>query len=236
MRRLWTVLFVLAGLNALGLRAADELKEPTEEQKAAAARERIKAAKLIEELASEDFGAREGAEKGLIALGAGILPQVKDALTATKDTEVKTRLDRVTKALALDGEKDPDALAKLGKEDALAKRYAEAAKFYAKAADQYKKLAADEKDEVKQKDLAAKADKSAKRKTRAEGLAKNGTEEGGEEGGNGVRVIRRNQGGAQVQIVIQGGGGAGQAQVQIGGVAVAGEGAEEGEEGGNEDW
>lgn len=232
MRRLWTVLFVLAGISAFGLHAADEPKEPTEEQKAAASRERIKAAKLIEELGSDDFGAREGAEKALKEMGVGILPQVKTAIASTKDTEVKTRLDRVSKALALEGEKDPDALAKLGKEDALAKRYAEAAKFYAKALEEFKKQAADEKDEVKQKELAAKADKNAKRKARAEGLAKNNADEGGEDAGNGVRVIRRNQGGMQVQIVVQGGS-AGQAQVQVGGMELTGDDAEEG---GNEDW
>lgn len=215
MRIVWisALAMVLCGMS---LRA-----ENTADQDAGATRLRIKAAKLIGELGAEEFGTREAAEKSLIEMGAPVLPQVKEALADTKDTEARTRLDRVRKALALAGETDPDQLAKIAREEALGLRYDSAAKFYAKAADLYGKQAEAETDEAKKKDLTAKAEQSTKRKARAEGLTP--SEAVAENGG---RVIVRQQGGGNARVVIQVQGNGGKVQLL----------EAESEAGGDSDW
>lgn len=219
MRIVWiSVLAVLPGV--LHLHAEDAA-----DQDANAARLRIKAAKLIEELGADDFGTREAAEKTLSGMGAPVFPQVKEALANTKDTEARARLDRVRKVLALEGETDPDQLAKIAREEALAKRYGTAAKYYGKAGALYGKQAEGETDEAKKKDWASKSEKSAKRKERAEGLAGQ-TDTIGE---NGERVIVK----GNTRVVIRAQGGAGAGQIQINGMDVETEGQDEG---GNGDW
>ena len=54
---------------------------------------------LVEQLASEEFDAREQAERGLLALGKGAVEPLRLALAASTDAEARSRIQRVLDAL-----------------------------------------------------------------------------------------------------------------------------------------
>lgn len=181
---LWLALF-----SILSIACAEEKKALSEE-------DGKKAAQLIKDLGAESFEARNNAEKGLIALGAGVLPLAKDAAANSADMEVKTRAARVLKAIALEAETDPVELAKYARAEAEGKRYADAAKFYAKAKTLFQQAADKSADEAAKKELAEKSKKAAQREERAAAMAK--TNEGGDNGN--VRVMVGGGAGAGVVI------------------------------------
>jgi len=175
-----------------GVRAADSTEMTADEKK--------KAETLIKDLGADEFQTREAAEKGLAALGGSVLPLVKTTAANTADAEIRTRCERVIKVLALEVEKDPAVLAKMGKDLALAKNYADAAKYYSKAAQIFKEEAAKPENEKTKVDLLTKQKKATERMARAEMLAKAGdnAEDGQVVMGGGVAVRQR--------IVIRAGG------------------------------
>ena len=182
---------MLTGRIALGfvLLAACACVAEAEEGTNDTLHQQRKATQLIQDLGSEDFATREAAERALTEMGGGIHPLVKGKLATEEDPEVKARLTRIEKALALSAETDPDKLAQFGRAEALAKRYGSAAKYYQGAEALYAKQAAAEKDEAKQKEWTVLAAKNAARHAKAEKLAKQGgggAEQGGIEIGDGV--------------------------------------------------
>lgn len=197
----WAAAALLTGA-AISVQAAEEPKTLSESDKK-------KAAALIADLGSDDFQARENAEKSLAGMGAAVLPLVKETAGSTGDAEVRTRCENVVKALALDAENDPEKLAQLAKSEAEAKRFTEAGKFYAKAALRFKTLAVESTDDKIKKDLAAKAGKASERQQRAEGMAKLEAGNDGQQvlvNGGRVRIIRA-QGGMVVSSSVSGGDG-----------------------------
>jgi len=160
-----------------------------EEKKALSEEQAKQAAQLIQDLGSENFETRNKAEKELPALGAGVVPLLKEAAANTKDMEVKTRAERVLQVLALEAETDPNQLAKYARTEALAKRFAEAAKFYAKAAKLYQEQLAQAAEDTAKKELAEKAKKAGEREKRATALA-----QAGDSGNGNVQVIRGGDG------------------------------------------
>ncbi|MCZ7646848.1 MAG: hypothetical protein M5U26_16425 [Planctomycetota bacterium] len=169
---------------------------------------KAKVAALVKDLGSEEFAAREDAEKGLKDLGASILPLLKDAAAKTDDTEVRTRLERLIQDASFEAETDPDKLAELARKEARAQNYEKAEKLYRKAAAAYRKQAEAAQDEAAKKDLAAKAEKAAEREKRAQGIAKT------QEAVGNVQVI--GGGNAQVRIMVAGAGGGGRVVVMGG--------------------
>ncbi|HYF51935.1 MAG TPA: hypothetical protein VEJ63_21180 [Planctomycetota bacterium] len=173
MRTFFSIVLVL---GAAALRAADA--PPAAEKPAGVATldedGKKKAAGLIKDLGADAFDTRNNAEKELVALMPGATAQVKDALTTSKDPEVKSRLEKVLKTSALDHVDDPELLAKYAKEEATAKRFESAAKFYEKAAKLYAAKAAKEENADAKKDLSAKAELAAGRQKRANLLSKGG--------------------------------------------------------------
>ncbi len=158
-----------------------------------------KAAALISDLDSNDFGTRESAEKALKNMDASILPQLKKAVAETDSAEVKIRAQRVIDVLSLTGENDPDALAKLAREKALAKSFGDASKLYAKAAKRYSEEAGKTSEEAAKKGLEKKAAKASEREKRALALA--GTSEAGDD-----NVIKLKEGKNSITIQLGGGG------------------------------
>lgn len=192
---MWTILAVVLALASV---RSEEGKEPN-------LAELKKAEALIQDLGAEDFGVRESAELALKELGAQVLPLVKEAQKTTKDTEVRTRCERVAKALALEGEANPDELARIAKEEALATRYESAGKFYAKAGERFRQKAEAAGDEAVKKDCLAKAAKAAAREKRAGALAKGQADGAGQGfvavGGGAGRVVVRMQVAAGGQVL-----------------------------------
>jgi hypothetical protein len=186
-----SALAMVCGLSALN---AAETKE-------IGADEKKKAEALIKDLGADEFQTRESAEKGLAALGGNVLPLVRLTAENTADPEIKTRCERVIKILALDVEVDPAVLSKIGKEQALAKHYADAMKYYAKAELMLKEQAAKATDE-KAKDLLAAAKKASERKARAQVLAR--MAEAGENGQDQAQGRVRIAGG--MRVVVRAGG------------------------------
>lgn len=178
-----------------------------EEAKEVSVAEAKAVATLLSELADEDFGVRESAEERLKKLHPKILPLVKENLKQSTDTEVQVRGDRVLKALALEGEANPEELARMAKEEALAKRFEAASKFYAKAAERYGQQAESAGEDASKKSLLAKSEKAAGRKLRAAALAqiqKGGEKQAGLRGGR--MVIRVGAGAAGGDMVVRMGG------------------------------
>ncbi len=185
--------------------------------------EKAQAAEHIKALSSEDFDARQNALNALKKMSAEVLPLLRETVAATQDAEVRNLGRRAIKAIAMNGGTDPAELAGFGREDALAKRYTDAAKFYGRAARFFKEQAEKAAEESAKTELNAKGAKAAEREKRALALAGSGTD--GEGGGN--------AGGMQVRV--QGGAGAGMAVVvRANGVVVGGGGAAGAESG--DDW
>jgi len=184
-----------------GIMAADSQELSADDKK--------KATALISDLGADEFQTRENAEKVLATLGGNVLPLVKEVAANTADAEVRSRCERIIKVLALEVEKDPALLAKIAKEEATAKHFADAAKYYAKTGRIYTELAANPENEKSKIDLLAKAKKANDRMRRAENLAK---ALGGEDG----------------QQVIVGGGR--RIVIHAGGVVVSDESSEDGED------
>jgi len=127
-----------------------------------------RAVTLIRDLNAESFQVREDAEKALTQLGPDVFPLVKAALAAAADADWRQRLQRVVRTLALAAETDPEVLGLYGREDAGARRFAEAAQFYARAAAVYRQRAEAAGDEARRKDDLAAAQKMDERRRRAE--------------------------------------------------------------------
>lgn len=72
-------------LVALGLMLAIQSQDPV--------------ADLVKELGSNEYAARESAQKKLEGMGQGVLPQLKAALEKAEDPEVRTRLEDIIKKL-----------------------------------------------------------------------------------------------------------------------------------------
>jgi hypothetical protein len=154
-----------------------------------------KAEALIKDLGSDEFQTREAAEKGLATLGGNVLPLVKKTAADTSDAEIRTRCERIIKILALEVEKNPDELARIAKELAGSKKYADAAKYYLKASQIYSEQATQPENEKNKSELQIKAKLAKKRLARAEMLAKAGDANNEDDQqiimGGGARVVVR---------------------------------------------
>ena len=156
------------------------------------------AEQLVKNLGSDDFNARNEAEKALAKMGSEVLPLLKQTVASTADMEVKARAERALKAVSLAHETDPEALAVYAKADAQAKRYADAAKFYARSVKFYNEQAQKASGQ-EQADLQAKAKKAAEREKRAAALATN------EEMTKNARVTVRGGGGGMAVVAVRAG-------------------------------
>ena len=159
--------------------------------------ERKKAAELIQNLGADDFAVRNSAAEELAKMNAGVIPMLRETAAATKDAEVKLQIDKILKKSALQSETDPAVLAKYGKDEATARRYAEAAPYYEKAAKLYREAAVAEKDAAKQKELTDLANKATERGKRATLRSKTDVNNG------------------RARVVAGGGAGAGMAVVRV---------------------
>jgi len=164
------MLMVLVFMCCAGLRAADAPAAPQTQDEEG----KKKTAALIKDLGADSFDARNNAEKELAALMPAAMTLIKEALAGAKDAEVKSRLEKVLKASALEHVDDPELLAKYGKEEAQAKRFETAAKFYEKAAKLYAQKAAKAEVAETKKELETKAELASTRQKRARILAKSG--------------------------------------------------------------
>ena len=201
---------MLSGRIVLGMALLAACAWAAEEGANDALRQQRKVAQLMQDLGSEDFATRETAERALTDMGPGIHPLVKEKLATEKDTEVKARLTRIEKALALGAETDPEKVAKLAREEALTKRYASAAKYYQRAQELYAKQAVAAKEAAKQKEWTVLAEKNAARQAKAEKFAKEGGEGAGGNRialGAGTIVVHIEAGGAgkvEKKVIING--------------------------------
>jgi len=184
-----------------------------------------KAAALISDLDSNEFGTREAAEKALKKMDAKILPLLKKTVAETDSAEVKIRATRVIDVLALTGENDPDALAKLARKKALGKKFGDASKLYAKAAKRYGEEADKTSEESAKEGLKKKGAKAAEREKRALALA--GASNSGDD-----NVIKLQEGKNSITIQL---GGGGAATVRMVSSVQAGSGSSKGKNG-KEDW
>jgi tetratricopeptide (TPR) repeat protein len=197
----WIAACGLGLVLSCGTHAAD-VPAPNADEKA-----KIEAS--IKALDSDDFQARESAEKELVAMGAKALPSVKTALESTKEPESKVRLERVAAVLALSGESDPEKLAKLGKQALDAGDFEKAREYYKRAQELFLAQVGETSDANTKKALEAKVAKAQGRVQECEQYAQL------KKNGNGNVRIMRAQGGAQVQMrVIAVGGNGGQVVVQ----------------------
>jgi hypothetical protein len=137
------------------------------EQPALSEADKTKATELIKNLGADDFAVRTKAAEELGKMNVGVAPLLRDAVATTQDAEVKVQGVKILKKWALESETDPAALSKYGREEALAKNYAEAAPFYEKAAKLYTAAATKETDAAKKKALEEDGKKAAERSKRA---------------------------------------------------------------------
>jgi len=211
-------------IATLGLGLALSCAAQAADAPAASAEEKAKIEAEIKALDSDDFQARESAEKDLVAMGAKALPSVKAALETNKEPEVKVRLERVAATLALTGETDPEKVAKLGKVALDAGEYEKAREFYKRALELFKAQAGDTTDDNAKKALDTKVQRAQSRVQECDQMAQM------QKNGNGNMRIIHAQGGAQVQmrvIAVNGNGGQ---------VVIQGDGAQQEEAKDKIDW
>ena len=136
-----------------------------------------KVADLVKELDDGDAAKRAAAETKIRELGAEALPALRKAEVTNKEGLVRLRtiiMELSVKHAKIDAT-DANMLMQLAREEALAKRYGNAAKGYERAEKLYEKLeddADDRKDEDAEKDFDKKKDRAKERKKKAERLAK----------------------------------------------------------------
>ncbi|MBE7466668.1 MAG: hypothetical protein HS116_24625 [Planctomycetes bacterium] len=133
--------------------------------------------KALKDLDSADAAQRAAAETALRNLGEKALPALRTAKIANEEGQVRMRtvlMDLSVKHAKIDAT-EADTLMQLAREEALAKRYANAEKGYDRAQGLYEKLeddADDRKEKEKQKEFDEKKDRAHKLKEKAERLAK----------------------------------------------------------------
>ncbi len=132
---------------------------------------------LIEKLNTDDAAKRAAAETEIRDLGEKALPDLRVGKVENKEGMVRLRtilMDLSVKHAKVN-EEDANMLAQLSREEAQAKRYANAAKGYKRAEKLYDRLeddAGDRKDKEKQKEFDKKKDKASEREKKAERLSK----------------------------------------------------------------
>lgn len=180
---------ILALLLALGLVlasaaprafAADEGKteEPKAEEKVDD--DTAKANEQLKLLDSDDAHQRAGAETKIRAMGAKALPALRAGKVENKEGNERLRVILMELSISESkiNETDANAIMQLAKEEALAKRYSNAANGYKRAKELYNRLeddADDKKDKTKKEEFDGKKDRAEKLRKKAERLAK-GTE------------------------------------------------------------
>jgi hypothetical protein len=129
--RLTVILSCLSTINAAeGQLLSDDAKK--------------RAAALIKNLSSDDFDVRESAAENLADMGEDVTALLKETMTATTDTDVKSRCENVLRKIRV--ESDPEAAAEAAGKRRDAKDFDEAAELYAKAQKLYKEQAIEAKD------------------------------------------------------------------------------------------
>jgi hypothetical protein len=169
------------------------------EQPALSDADKAKATELIKKLGADDFNVRSNSADELSKMNAGIVPLLRDAAATTTDAEVKSQLVKLLKKWALESETDPAVLSKYGREEALAKKYTEAAPYYEKAAKLYTAAAAKETNAEKKSELEDEAKTATVRAKRAALMSKVKMEmntggrvvAGGAGGGGGMVVVHK---------------------------------------------
>ncbi|MCZ7644926.1 MAG: hypothetical protein M5U26_06530 [Planctomycetota bacterium] len=135
------------------------------------------AEKALKQLDSADAAQRAAAETELRRLGKEALPALRTAKLQNEEAQVRLRdvlMDLQIEHAAID-ETDANTVMQLSREEALAKRYSNAAKGYKRAQELYKRLeddADDKKNKDKQKEFDGLKDKAEERRKKAERLAK----------------------------------------------------------------
>ncbi len=136
-----------------------------------------KVAALVKELDVEDAAKRAAAETRIRDLGAMALPALRKAEVGNKEALIRLRtivMDLSVRYVKVDAT-DANMLMQLAREEALAKRYGNAAKGYERAEKLYEKLeknAGDLKDETQKKEFDRLKDQASERKKKAERLVK----------------------------------------------------------------
>lgn len=141
------------------------------------AEDRAKVDAAVKKLDTTDAGQRAAAEAELRAVGPKSVPALTGAKVANE--EGHARLRTVLTDFAVEKAKidptDANLLMQIAKEEALAKRYGNAAKCYTRAEKLYEKLkddADDKKDKAKEDEYAALESKADRLKDKANDLAK----------------------------------------------------------------
>lgn len=136
-----------------------------------------KVTELVKQLDDDDAAKRAAAETKIRDLGVAALPALRKAEVANKEGLVRLKtiiMDLSVKSAKID-KTDANMLMQLAKEEALAKRYSNAAKGYERAEKLYDKLeddADDRKDKAAEKEFDRLKDRAKKLKKKAERLAK----------------------------------------------------------------
>jgi hypothetical protein len=136
------------------------------EQSALTDADKAKAFELIKNLGAEEFSVRTKAAEELGKMNAGVVPLLRETLATTPDAEVKIQVAKILKTWTLEHGTDPNTLSKYGRDEAIAKNYAEAVPYYEKAAKLYSAAAA-VADADKRKTLEQDAKKAVERSKRA---------------------------------------------------------------------
>jgi hypothetical protein len=134
--------------------------------------EKAKATELIKNLGADDFDVRTNAAEELSNMHRGIASLLRETVVNTEDSEVKIQVAMILKNWALEIETDPAVLSKYGREEALAKHYAEAVPYYEKAAKLYVEATLSESDLIKKNALQEEAQKATERSKLAAKLFK----------------------------------------------------------------
>jgi hypothetical protein len=199
------VLFLCLVLPAFFL-PAEEPAKPAELN----AEQQAKAIALCKQLGSDEFDARERAVKELAAMGAPVVPLLKEALKNADDPEVKTRMNQIVDQLDRDArvgrliaeaDGDPEKLFMKGRQLRAEGKAKDASDIFRAAAEVFRKKAAENDDANIKRMFEARAQACDVYARTADSGKVRGAVNNQIIVGNGVRVIN----GGQIRIQVQGG-------------------------------
>lgn len=141
------------------------------------AEDRAKVDAAVKEFDTDDAGKRAAAEEKLRGMGPKIVPALTGAKVANEEGQARLRTvlaDFVVEKARIDPV-DANLVMQIAKEEAVAKRYGNAAKCYRRAEKLYEKLkddAGDRKDKAKKEEYSELEGKADRLKDKADALAK----------------------------------------------------------------